>query len=305
MNANNEFTASAQKGLWGWVSRNRWWLLSTSTLVLVSVLLARFLFDALIHNPAGINVAKEAQFQWHARVTTFATICGGTVIAEGWVLTGAHCVAAAYTPSKDAKPDDPPPRHEVFVMTGSKSPDAPDTEAKRVIVHQQYVHDMDSPNALNFDIALIQVPFRLGAQIAAIDPASTADESLKSDAHVAGWMCMPPVQSFVEAVMTLLTSCSRTLYYTGLGVPVFDGCSYGPSFVCAGGNAESNLPGLDPNDSGGGLTTSTERGARVLAIANRTAPIDAYTRVTHYRNWITKCMNGGGVADDCKVYIPP
>lgn len=227
--------------------------------------------------------ASRDQFPYMASVVVRITetqniLCGGTIIQENFILTGAHCVAG---------------RSSFRVGVGSIDLNDPIIQAQstRAIIHPQY-----NPNNLNNDVALIELPFSL-SWTQSIQPAQLPTRSQER-------------QSF-EFLRTLVAGFGRTaddspdisnrLMYNSLRVIGNSECSaiYGSDVIRAGTLCargwESNAQNICQGDSGGPLVLADGAEQTLIGVvsfvSSRGCSVGdpgGYARVTSYLDWISQ-----------------
>lgn len=225
--------------------------------------------DAVSFRIVGGNKAERGAWPWQVvvyikdRSGVFSMECGGSVVAETYVLTAAHCIlspdAASYAVvegtshiDQDLKPDSPGAVRQV----------------KRVIRHEAY-----NPDTQENDIALLELSSKASSQpirLASVEDASS--EQSGTFAVVTGWGTLRSITNDGKDAETgEVVRAGDPRYFTNdlmqVELPVVDQTSCSQAYpgnridrrvVCAG------LPegGKDScqGDSGGPLVVKDARG---------------------------------------------
>lgn len=248
----------------------------------------------------GGQFALANQIPWQAslriRKTDGSYLCGGSVVAEGWVLTAAHCLEdkqqSGGTPEKPARVD----LDRIEVRTGSLYVGAGGLETQ-----PDAVWLMDSRNATvhAFDIALIRVSTSPKAVPIDRDPMGSADgaETLAAGAsmQVSGFGKtelddQSPRLKYVDIQYVRRAVCNSAQSYNGriLDHMICAGIAEGGKDACGG-------------DSGGPLFVpgSSTQKPRLVGVVSWSRfgcgepDIPAvYTQVAHPQiaNWIRETM---------------
>lgn len=236
----------------------------------------------------GGKPVSHADYPWQVSVVS-EYLCGGTLIANRWVVTAAHCVDHGLSPS------------DVTVRAGSSDLFSGGVTApvELIIVHPQY-----SGDTYRNDIALIKLATPLsGPGVSTIAFAENDALLTRPDtcAMVSGWGSTDAVQvagdrsrqqrsggdqlRAVDVPIVSLEECNAS----------YDG-SVGASQICAGyrDGGKDSCQG----DSGGPLVVQGRlSGPELVGVvsfgegcASRGGFYGVYTRVASYAGWIKQAM---------------
>jgi secreted trypsin-like serine protease len=260
----------------------------------------------------GGKVAPEGKFPWQARLYTSMDDdkgrCGGTIVADQWVLTAAHCAVVDPTAAANIVPLD-------TIVVGYGSVDRTKTtkiESEKIVVHPLYLQQGQAGNA---DIALI----KLKQPIANVTAVQLADPQLNQElltpgakVIVTGWGAVwdPEDKSIMDMLSQLTSdadlgerlsyplklhqveiqamdneSCRSMLQPSNMSVADSDICAMSP------GSRKNACYG----DSGGPLLASAgsrkfvQVGVVSRGCGNTLLP-NIYTRVSSFSDWIRDTM---------------
>ena len=220
--------------------------------------------------------------------------CGGSILSAVWIITAAHCLV-----NEDGVTASPSSIEVGAGITILGSPSAPRSEVTQIVAHSDY-----DPVTLNNDIALLRLaaPLTLDGTtkkaITVPDPAvlGTSWPAVNTAALVSGWGNTSttgfnyPVQ-LQAALLRVLTNPADTS--CGSYPDPSDGTYLNTTMLCAGYLAPPTRDACQ-GDSGGPLEVNNN-GTHLLAgivswgyeCADPSYP-GVYTRVTHYKNWISQ-----------------
>jgi len=221
-------------------------------------------------------------------------LCGGSVIAKGWILTAAHCLTDNGSDVRTAGH-----RVRLGVYNPQKS-EGVSFPILRTIKHPSY----DKNNKYVFDIALVQYDHRAGAvgqetnSIAAIrlDPLEVGKRRIANGMNVYsygwGWTQAENSRStdYLQGVKMRLRSegaCTRLTKFRGV---------LRHAALCAGGQ---NFQQTCYGDSGGPLVFYGDEGRRPTLIGvvsagkkcGATGRPSQYTRVAKAKSWIAQYVS--------------
>ena len=97
--------------------------------------------SATVARIVGGENAASATWSWAVSLYIDGSLCGGSILADSWVITAAHCLVG-----NDAS------QVRVFAGSTTKYLGTQNRSASRLIVHSGY-----NPNTFENDIALIQL----------------------------------------------------------------------------------------------------------------------------------------------------
>ncbi|QND62370.1 serine protease [Mesorhizobium huakuii] len=222
---------------------------------------------------------------WQVALLINGNFCGGSVIAERWIVTAAHCLA-------DEKDD-----VKVEVKVGATDyHDGVSFYAKSFFVHEEY-----NPDTCEHDVALVRVD---STQPAAIIPLATSSTQIAigEGLTVSGWGNTLDVGESSDGGEPSDQLLKGTVPYveneTCNGPDSYAGGIF-PGMMCAG----SISGGTDAcqGDSGGPLTKgNSPEDAILVGIVStgdgcgKRLKYGVYTRVSSEREWILDKMSQFG-----------
>jgi secreted trypsin-like serine protease len=221
----------------------------------------------------------------------FGQFCGGSLIAQDWVLTAAHCV-----------PGTQPAEVDVFVGSNvlpSGGGGAPTAGGARIHVRDIIVHDAYDPATSDNDIALLRLQGPAPADLATAIPA-TAELDAKyamplGDAVVIGWGATTEGGNTTPQLMRVWVDIQDTASCEANYQVAIPGTDITDNMFCAG------LPegGQDScqGDSGGfiGAPVGDNKYVQLGVVSwgigcARPKLFGVYTRVSKYAAWIAEQM---------------
>jgi hypothetical protein len=241
----------------------------------------------------GGTTASISDFPWQVYLISGEFLCGGTIIAENWILTAAHCTKNSF--------GNPIPAASMSVKVGANNPRNAN-EGQKYNVSEVIVHESYDAGSHENDIALLKlqqpvnypnaVPVKL---ITSEDVAYGAtDPGVMS--WVTGWglIHVNPNNfptSLQKVQLPIVSNAQASLVWHSIPVTdIMAGYLNGNKDACSG-------------DSGGPLIVPVVDEYKVAGIvswgSSNCNTYGGYTRVSYFENWIRA---NTGIA---KEYRPP
>jgi secreted trypsin-like serine protease len=251
---------------------------------------------------AQISVTADSALQQDAS-------CGATFLGNKWVLTAAHCVDS--------------PDAEFFKMNVGEF-DLSDGAENAIAIKNIYVHPSYDADAINNDIALVELVSSVDAPAVEIASTATTDQYAieHSPAFVAGWggrtgyapgegptSNFPDILHQVELNLTTNEEC-RQILATSLGInPENTGIT--DKMICAPQPEGIDGRGSCQGDSGGPLIVQTGTGPQQVGIVSwgigcaATGFPGVYTRVAEFKDWLVTLSTGIAIEQKADFGIVP
>lgn len=232
--------------------------------------------------PATVALLRSARVNLDGNLFQ-AQFCGGTAIADQWILTAAHCVLDVF-----GRPQAP---SEILVLAGSEDLDNPinqPIEVEQIIAHPDY-----RSVELGSDIALLRLSTAVTTTPIALD---TAPILLNDLAFIAGWGAIDAIgdergQSFPKLLRGTFVNMTPGDQCAVLFPEYSD---YANSTMVCAGVPEGGRDSCQ-GDSGGPLYRVDASGTAVTALSGITSwgiscglaeTPGIYTNVSAYIDWI-------------------
>lgn len=230
----------------------------------------------------GGTGASISDFPWMVFYISGEYVCGGTIIAPGWILTAAHC-------TQDAS-NNPIPEADMSVIAGRDAPlsdyQGATYNVSEVIRNEKYV-----PSTAENDIALLRLstPIENGVSkpIKMVSPIDVLDGAISPGvmAWVTGWgltkVSPQVVPKYLQKVQLPIVSNEQASVVWGT-IPTTDlmaGYLNGLKDACSG-------------DSGGPMVvpvTGENKLAGIISWGNASCDTyGGYTRVSDFLGWISE-----------------
>jgi trypsin len=222
----------------------------------------------------GGEKADIKQHPWQVALTIGGSLCGGSIIAQKWVLTAAHCVRPL------PKLSDVKAKAGATDYTGGGM----GTEIEKIVVHEGY-----NPTTSENDLALIKLKTATAGRVI---PLASAELPVPNGQplEVTGWGvtaegAISPSRPLLKANVPYVDNAACNVAYEG---------SIKPGMLCAG-YREGGIDACQ-GDSGGPLVWRTSDGPVLVGVVSfgtgcaRRLKYGVYTRVSAYRDWIDRTL---------------
>jgi secreted trypsin-like serine protease len=222
----------------------------------------------------------------------FGQFCGGSLIAQNWVLTAAHCV-----------PNTAPSEVDIFVGSSvlpSGGPNPPPTTGVRSSVDAIIVHDEYNPATSDNDIALLHVTGPIPANLrTAVTATPDLDKQYAiplGDAVVIGWGATAEGSGTTPQLMRVWVDVQDSAVCQTNYQEVIPSLQITDNMICAG--LQEGGQDSCQGDSGGFLGAPLGNNEYVqLGVVSfgvgcaRPKLFGVYTRVANYADWIEEEMS--------------
>jgi secreted trypsin-like serine protease len=228
----------------------------------------------------GGSDATISEFPWQVYLESGNFLCGGSIIADNWVITAAHCTEDDSGNLIAAS--------QMFVTVGANNPAA--GEGKRYSVSQVIRHEKYDSNTLENDIALLKIsqpisytnatPIRL---ISRNDSAAgLTDPGVMSWVTGYGLIRVRPAAhptTLQKVQLPIVSNAQASVVWSDIPVTdIMAGYLNGGKDACSG-------------DSGGPMVVPVDSTYKLAGIvswgSSSCSTYGAYTRVSTFESWIS------------------
>jgi len=234
----------------------------------------------------GIQARKHSipwQVKLYGKGKDKSNTCGGSIIADRWILTAAHCISSGWSYTVQAGMH-ATYLHSSYIQT---------MDVEKAIIHPEYEHK----NYMKFDIALLKLKKKLkftkAVQPICLPSEGDQDYTGKNFLVVGwgntGWKGKPSnvLKQAIVPYVTMTECKTKTI-----------GDWVNTDHICAGGGGDDTCQG----DSGGPLAIRSNGKWQVVGVVSfgyQCAEIgepSVYTRVSSFVLWINKVISSGGTS---------
>lgn len=212
--------------------------------------------SAIINGSAG----SISTYPWivYLAYDTGEQYCGASLISPTWVLTAAHCFLNEAGDEIDLETG---ALSRVFLNTDTTTPPAStaiEGAIGQIIIHPSYQpNEATSPNANDFDIALVEITAAVEVQPISLLAAGAPTIAAGIEAIIMGWgntsvneenESTDPSDTLLQAKQTIVDNDSCLEIYS-------DGIT--ANMICAGGSTAAPTTDTCQGDSGGPLSIAS------------------------------------------------
>lgn len=262
------------------------------------------------------NIASESQMPWQVALVTNpldayqSYVCSGSLIADRWVLTAAHCAEQLKNLNKD-----------YYVLVGANN--LQDNQQGQIIkVKQAYIHEQYNNRIYDNDLALLELVqtvdfIKCGTHCQTIDLINPVIEKqnapIFSPVQIAGWGVLEDCENSQSEICQQYSGkmirnpqlYPTTLRYTTLKLThclssssLYQAEQITTNMLCAESPVQNQPADTCFGDSGAGLTIQNSLDKPyLLGIASwgvgcaKSGYPGVYTRVANYNNWINRYIH--------------
>ncbi|WP_256731040.1 serine protease [Acinetobacter sp. SwsAc4] len=260
------------------------------------------------------NIASEAQIPWQVALITSpldpyqSYICSGSLVADRWVVTAAHCIEPLEKQNSD-----------YYILIGAQNLQS--IQLGQIIkVKKGHMHEKYNNRIYDNDLALLELEsavdfIKCGKNCQTIDIINPTLEKqnalIASMTQIAGWGVLEDCdnsqslvcQHYAGQMMRNPALYPTTLRYTTLKLAnclsssLYSAQQITQNMLCAESPMQDSLTDACYGDSGAGLTINNLEKPYLLGIASwgvgcaKVGYPGVYTRVTNYSDWINNYLH--------------
>lgn len=261
------------------------------------------------------NIASEAQIPWQVALVTNpldayqSYICSGSLVADRWVVTAAHCIEPLEKQNSD-----------YYILIGAQNLQS--IQLGQIIkVKKGHIHEKYNNRIYDNDLALLELEsavdfIKCGKNCQTIDIINPTLEKqnalIASMTQIAGWGVLEDCdnsqslvcQHYAGQMMRNPALYPTTLRYTTLKLAnclssssLYSAQQITQNMLCAESPMQDSLTDTCYGDSGAGLTINNLEKPYLLGIASwgvgcaKVGYPGVYTRVTNYSDWINNYLH--------------